>query len=210
MLGRDAVEGGRPHPALHAGASLEHRAVADDRRASWRRDRRSAADPRPSHRSRRDGADDHAGAQAGRARACLERARLGARRQARHRDRAFGWCEDPARRVSIGAADHGRRSGDRVRFLRVLRAQAVRADGDRRALGQAGTARCDASVPGWRVDDRQGVVREDHLRAAAGTVRGGDAAYRRCARAACGDRLCREHRAPRDPCARDRAGDGDA
>ena len=32
----------------------------------------------------------------------------------------------------------------------------------------------------------------------AGTVRGGNAAYRRGARAACGDRLCREHRSRRD------------
>ena len=45
-----------------------------------------------------------------------------------------------------------------------------------------------------------------HLCPAAGAVRGGHAAHRRRARAACRDRLCRRHRARCDPRARDRAG----
>ena len=77
----------------------QHRALAA---APARRDRRRAADRRPSHRPRRDGGDDPARAQAGRARPCLERARLGARRQARRRHRplrsARSCCSTAARR----------------------------------------------------------------------------------------------------------------
>ena len=53
-------------------------------------------------------------------------------------------------------------------------------------------------------------LRAHHLRAAAGAVRGGDAACRRRARAACGDRLCRGDRPRRDRRARGGAGPRDA
>ena len=115
----------------------QHRALADGRRAHRRRDRRRAADRGRPHRPRRDGGDAHAGAQARRAGPCLERARLGARRAARGRDRASGRREAPARRLPGGAADGGRRRGDRLRFLRLLRPQALRPDRDRRAVGAA-------------------------------------------------------------------------
>ena len=78
-LGPRQSEARRPRPALDARASQQHRALAARRRG----DRRGAAHRRPPHRSRRDGGDDPARAQARRARPCLERARLGARRQAR-------------------------------------------------------------------------------------------------------------------------------
>ena len=54
--------------------------------------------------------------------------------------------------------------GPRLRFLRLLRPQALRADRDRRALGPGRAARRDAAVAGRRRDDRQGDVREDQLR----------------------------------------------
>ena len=96
---------------------------------------------------------------------------------------------------------------DRLRFLRLLGAQALRPDRDRRAVGPRRTARGDAALAGRRIDDRpRHASRKHHLRAAAGPVRGGDAAHRRRARAARGDRLCRGHRAGAHPCARGGAG----
>ncbi len=84
-LGRDLPQARRPHPAVDAGASFQHRAVAARRRAHRRRDRRRAADRGRPDRSRRDGGDADRAAQDGRARPCLERARLGARRAPRRR-----------------------------------------------------------------------------------------------------------------------------
>ena len=55
------------------------------------------------------------------------------------------------------------------------RAQAVWADGDRRAVCQAGAAGRDAAVHGGRRHDRERELRAQHLGAGAAQVRGGDA-----------------------------------
>jgi hypothetical protein len=81
------------------------------------------------------------------------------------------------------ARDAGGRGRDRLRLLRVLRAQALRAVRDRGAVGPRGAARGDAAVAGRRRDDRVGELREDHLREDPAQVRGGDAAHRRRRRA---------------------------
>ena len=103
----------------------------------------------------------HARAQAGRAGARVERAgrRCSTRRRAAdiaHSRRR----EAAARRVSGGAAVAGRCRRARLRFLRLLGAQALRPDRDRGAVGAARTARRDAAVAGRRGDDRPGVVRQ--------------------------------------------------
>jgi hypothetical protein len=85
---RHAAQGRRPHPAEPAGASFQYRAVADGGRARRLRDRRRAADGRSAHRSGCGGGDADPAAQAGRASACVERAGLGPRREARGRARA--------------------------------------------------------------------------------------------------------------------------
>jgi hypothetical protein len=54
-LGRGQSARRRPDRAFDAGASFEHRALADDRRADRRGDRRLPTDRRPPHRSRCSG-----------------------------------------------------------------------------------------------------------------------------------------------------------
>ena len=67
--------------------------------------------------------------------------------------------EAAARRLPGGAAHAGRRRRARLRFLRLLRPQALRPDRDRRAVGAGRAARRDAAVAGRRRDDRPGDVR---------------------------------------------------
>ena len=92
----------------------------------------------------------------------------------------------------------GRRAGDRCRLLLLHRAQAVRSDGHRRAVGAQGIAGGDAAVHGWRRDDLFRHLGTQHLGARAAQVRGGDAGYPRSHRAGRrgeirgGDRLRRD------------------
>ena len=75
------------------------------------------------------------GAQAGRLRPCLQRARHGARCAARGGAGAHGWRDAAARRLPGGAAPAGRCRGAGLRFLRLFRAQALRPDRHRRPVG---------------------------------------------------------------------------
>ncbi len=98
-----------------------------------------------------------------------------------------------------GDAAYGRRrSGARLRFLRLLRPQDVRPDGNRRGLRQARAPREDASLPGRRRHDRFGHFREDHLQHPPLQVRSGNARRRRGHRPRRRDRLHPEHRAAAD------------
>ena len=135
-------------------ASFEHRAVAAAGRAHRRPYRRLSADRRRPHRSRRCRGNADRAAQARRLRPCLERARLDPRCQARRRNRAQGRREAAARRVPGRAAHAGRRRRDRLRLLRLLGAQDLRADRDRRAVGAERNPRVHAALAWRRRDDR--------------------------------------------------------
>ena len=65
-----------------------------------------------------------------------------------------------------GAPPAGGRAGARLRLLRLLRAQGVRAHRHRGALGTRVAARGDAALAGRRRHDRHRELRRDHLRAA--------------------------------------------
>ncbi len=71
-----------------------------------------------------------------------------------------------------GAEDGDRRCRARRRLLRPDRPQALRADRDRRALGQARPAAGDAALPRRRLDDPQGDQGGHDLRRSAGPLRG--------------------------------------
>ena len=132
----DAAEGRpQPRPALAARASQQHRPVA----ARRLRSRRRAADRRRPDRSRRGRSDADRRASRRRLRACVERARLGPRREARRRDRAFEGRAAAARRLPGGAAHAGRRRRDRRRFLRFLRRTSSTARPASAACGAAPT-----------------------------------------------------------------------
>ena len=73
-------------------------------------------------------------------------------------DRACARRQGAVRRRAGGGAPARRCAGAGLRFLRVHRAQAVRPDRHRRAVGAARAARCDAAVPRRRRDDLVGVV----------------------------------------------------
>ena len=77
------------------------------------------------------------------------------------------------------AAPAGRRAGDRLRLLRLLRPQDVRARRAPACSTEGGAARRDAAVPGRRRHDRVGHLREDRLQRAAVQVRGRHAEHRR-------------------------------
>ncbi len=81
--------------------------------------------------------------------------------RAHHRAGARARRAGAGRRRPGGAAPAGRRAGARLRFLRLLRPQAVRPDRHRRALRQGGAARSDAALPGRRRHDPLGHLRED-------------------------------------------------
>ena len=153
------------------------------RRPDRPRRRRSDADRRASRR---------------RLRACVERARLDPRREARGRDRAFEGRAAAARRLPGGAAHAGRRRRDRRRFLRFLRAQALRPDRHRLPVGPRRAARRNAAVAGRRRDDREGHVRGDDLSSTrrCGSRRGRRTSSARsgCTRRSTGSRSCRSTR----------------
>ena len=77
----------------------------------------------------------------------------------------------------------------RRRLLRLHRAQDVRPDRHRRAVGAARAARGDAAVPRRRRDDRERLDGPDHVRPAAAQVRGRHDADRAGGRAGRGRRL---------------------
>ena len=150
-------------------------------------------------------------AQAGRARPCLERARLGARRAAARPSIAHavgakllldGCQAVPRMPVDVAALD--------CDFYVFSGHKLYGPTGIGVLWARGRDARGDAALAGRRRDDRQGDVRAHHLRAAAGAVRGGDAARRRRDRAPCRDRLCRRDRPRRDRRARGGAGARDA
>ena len=98
--------------------------------------------------------------------------------------------ETAARRLPGGAAAGRRRRRARLRLLRLLGAQDLRPDRDRRAVGARATS--STSMPpyqGGGRDDRPGDLREDDLPPRPGAVRGGDAAHHRRDRAPRRDRL---------------------
>ena len=108
----------------------------------------------------------------------------------------------PHRRLAGRVPHAGRRAGDRLRFLRRHRAQAVRPDRHRRAGRQGRAARGDAAVPRRRRHDPQRHVRAIDLERPAVQVRGRHAEHRRRDRARRGDRLHPERRARGDRRAR--------
>ena len=114
------------------------------------------------------------------------------------RDGAPGGRLRADRRGTVGAAPAGEPADARGRLLRLLRAQDLRPDRDRRALRQARGARVHAAVGGRRQHDRRRDLREDRVPASAQPVRGRHRQHRRRRRPRRRARL-------RDP---DRAGDG--
>ena len=122
-----------------------------------------------------------------------------------------------ARRRAGRLAHAGRRAGARLRLLRLLRPQGLRADGHRRRLRPERAARRDAAVAGRREHDPGRDLRADDLPAGPRPLRGGDGQHRRRRRARRGARLAlaRRRRARRalraraarvrDRAARDRA-----
>ena len=84
--------------------------------------------------------------------------------------------------------------GHWLRLLRVLRPQDLRTDRHRCSLGTAGTARCDAALPGRRRNDPLRRLRQDRVQTGAASVRSGHAGYFRSHRPARRDGLSRCHR----------------
>ena len=76
------------------------------------------------------------------------------------------------RRGAVRAAHDGRRAGARRRLRRDLRAQDVRPERRRRALGTRGAAARDGAVPHRRPHDQLGAPRQDDVGRAAAQVRG--------------------------------------
>ena len=107
------------------------------------------------------------------------------RPRARTRSARWSWST-PRRRCRTCPVDVAALGAD---FVRLHRAQDVRPDRHRRALGPARAARRAAAVPRRRRDDRDG--RDDRLdvRAVAAQVRGGHAADRAGGRSRRGGRL---------------------
>ena len=119
-----------------------------------------------------------------RARPCLERARLGARREARRRARPSGRREAAARRLPGGAAHAGRRR----RASAATSTSSPATSSTARPASACSGARAELleAMPPWQgggaMIDKV-TLRAHHLRAAAGAVRGGHAARRRRDRA---------------------------
>ncbi len=158
-------------------------------------------------RSRRRRSDAHRRASRRRLRACLERARLDPRREARGRDRACEGRAAAARRLPGGAAPAGRCRRDRRDFYAFSGAQALRPDRHRRLWGRAELLDAHAAVAGRRGDDRHGHVREDDLprRRRRGSRPARRTSSARSASHAAIDWV-EQHRPRRDPRARMRAG----
>ena len=105
----------------------------------------------------------------------VERARHDQRHPAARRRRARPRRAGPRRRVPVRAARRHRRAGVGRRLRRVLRAQDVRSERDRRAVGARRAARGDAAVPRRRRDDPRRPARRLHDERRALEVRGGNA-----------------------------------
>ena len=136
--------------------------------------------PRPAP----DGADE-----ARRRRPRLERPRHDQPGEGAHRLRPRQRASRSSRRGAVDPAPRRRRPGARLRLPRLLGAQGLRPDGNRRPLRQGVVALEDAALPGGRRHDRVRVVREDDLRRAPGEVRGGHGKPRGCRRSRRGARL---------------------
>ena len=156
------------------------RRVPDDparrrRRAAPRRGRRDL--PRRPRQGRRDeprlelAGDDHR------------------RREARGAGRTSCGAIMVVRRRAGRPAQAGRRAGARLRLPRLLRAQDVRPERHRRALGAGRAAGGDGAVPARRPHDPPRPLRGDDLGRAAAQVRGRHRADGRGGRARRGDRL---------------------
>ena len=105
------------------------------------------------------------------------------------------------RRRPSRVAYAGRRATARQRLVRVLRAQGVRTDRDRRPARKAGPVELDASVAGRRQHDPRRHLRTEPLPAGARALRGRHDQHRRRRRARRGARLPAanrngEHRPP--------------
>mmetsp|Transcript_9497 Transcript_9497/g.20694 ORF Transcript_9497/g.20694 Transcript_9497/m.20694 type:complete len:216 (+) Transcript_9497:717-1364(+) len=86
-------------------------------------------------------------------------------------------CARASRRLPVSAAHAHRCAAARRGLPRRVGAQDVRADGDRRPLGEARGAERDAAVDGRWGDDRGRLPRPLHLHAATSALRGGHAAH---------------------------------
>ena len=169
----------RRGPHLRARAPLQPGAVAGAVRRARRApggsaDRRSRRD-----RARGARAPAHRSHAHGRRRARLEQPRHhqpGAPRSSTSRTQAGALVLVDGAQAAPHLRD--RRPGAGLRLLRVLRAQGVRPDRDRRAVGPHGAARRDAALPVRRRDDPHRHVREDRVGAGAAQVRGGHARHR--------------------------------
>ena len=126
-------------------------------------------EPRPAAR-RRQAARDHRD---------VERARHDQRHPPARRRRARARRARARRRVPVRAARRHRRAGVGRRLRRVLRAQDVRPERHRRAVGPPRAARGDAAVPRRRRDDPRRPARRLHHQRRAVEVRSGHAADRR-------------------------------
>ena len=104
-------------------------------------------------------------------------------------DRACTWREGDVRRLPGDRASQGRCQGAGLRLLCLDRAQAVRPDRYRRAVGQARPSGADAAVHGRRRYDFIGYLRAIYLGGGAAQVRGRHAGDPGRHRSEGGDRL---------------------
>ena len=124
-------------------------------------------------------------------RACLQRARHGPAGEEHDRRRACARRRGAGRRRPGRSPHSRRRTGPRLRLLRLLRPQALRPDRHRRALRPGGAARRHAALAGRRRHDPHRLLREDDLQRAALEVRGRHAQHFRGRRPRRGDGLRR-------------------
>ena len=187
-LGPRQSEARRPHPALDARASLQHRPLAA---APGARDRRRAAHRRSPHRSRRDGGDDP------------PEHKLVA---LAHVSNVLGSVLDATRAAEIAHGVGAKLLLDGCQAVPRMPVDVAALDCDfyvfsgHKLYGPTGIgvlwARAELldAMPPWQgggaMIDKV-TLRAHHLCAAAGAVRGGDAARRRRDRPPCRDRLCR-------------------
>ncbi|EAY65593.1 Selenocysteine lyase [Burkholderia cenocepacia PC184] len=193
---RVASRASREHRAVAAACRTEGRETArDSGRRFWAGTARRI--PEAAQRSHEDRVG-HAG---------VERARHGRAGEGDRRACASRGREGAGRRCAVDLAHACRRASARCGFLRVLRAQDLRADRDRRGVRQARDPRRHAAVAGWRQHDRGRDVRAHGVPAAAEPLRSRHRQHRGCGGARRGARLrepCRhrEHRALRARSAR--------
>ena len=99
-------------------------------------------------------------------------------------------CPRADRRRSVGRPSAGQRAATGLRLLCLFRTQDLRPDGHRRGVRQGRTAGNHAALAGRRQHDQERDVRGDHVRRAAGQIRGRHSQRRRCGGPGSGTGLC--------------------